>query len=102
MRPAPWTRPGARPCACTSRAAASRAEASDLAQAVRATAEADAERRRQLEATEARAAWLARQLGARQREIDRLRMAADARGTLAELLGAPGLEVIRLAAVAPF
>jgi len=81
---------------------AARAEASDLAQAVRATAEADAERRRQLEATEARAAWLARQLGARQREIDRLRMAADARGTLAELLGAPGLEVIRLAAVAPF
>jgi len=81
---------------------AARAEALDLAQAVRATAEADAERRRQLEATEARAAWLARQLGARQREIDRLRMAADARGTLAELLGAPGLEVIRLAAVAPF
>jgi len=41
-------------------------------------------------------------LGARQREIDRLRTAADARGTLAELLGAPGLEVLRLAAVAPF
>src|SRR6266516_898067 len=178
MRPAPWTRPGARPCACLSRAAASpacatcsiarwgcpgpprarrhprrgppprpaspggsacspsgwascsprsgcgrsarcaalehdaaaarreleaaRAEALDLAQAVRATAEADAERRRQLEATEARAAWLARMLGARQREIDRLRTAADARGTLAELLGAPGLEVLRLAAVAPF
>ncbi len=41
-------------------------------------------------------------LGARQREVRRLRTEADARGTLAALLGAPGLEVLPLAAVAPF
>jgi len=81
---------------------AARAEAAELARAVHATAEADAEQRRQLEAAEVRAAGLARMLGARQREIRRLRTEADARGTLAALLGAPGLEVLPLAAVAPF
>ena len=81
---------------------AARAEAAELARAVHATAEADAEQRRQLEAAEARAAGLARMLGARQREVRRLRTEADAHGTLAALLGAPGLEVLPLAAVAPF
>jgi outer membrane murein-binding lipoprotein Lpp len=81
---------------------AARAEASGLAQTVRATAEADAEQRRRLEAIEARATRLARTLAARQREIGRLRAEADARGTLAALLGAPGLEVLPLAPVAPF
>jgi len=81
---------------------AARAEAAELARAVHATAEADAEQRRQLEGAEARAAGLARMLGARQREVRRLRTEADARGTLAALLGAPGLEVLPLAAVAPF
>jgi len=81
---------------------AARAEAAELARAVHATAEADAEQGRQLETAETRVAGLARMLGARQREIRRLRTEADARGTLAALLGAPGLEVLPLAAVAPF
>jgi len=81
---------------------AARAEAAELAQAIHATSEVDAEQRRQLEAAEERAAGLARLLGARQREVRRLRTEADARGTLAALLGAPGLEVLPLAAVAPF
>jgi len=79
-----------------------RAEASRQAQAVRDAAEVNAEQRRQLEVTDARADVLTRALRARQRQINRLRAAADARGTLAELLGAPGLEVLPLAAVAPF
>src|SRR5438046_965800 len=98
MRPAPWTRPGARPCACISRAAASPACATCSIARWGCPGPPRA-RRHPRRGPPPR---LARMLGARQREIDRLRTAADARGTLAELLGAPGLEVLRLAAVAPF
>ena len=79
-----------------------RAEVARQAQAVRDTAEASAEQARQLEAAELRADELARALRGRQLEVNHLRSTTDAQGTLAALLAAPGLEVLRLSAVPPF
>jgi len=81
---------------------AARAEAARQAQAVRDTAEASAEQARQLEAAELRADELARALRGRQLEVNHLRSTTEAQGTLAALLAAPGLEVLRLSAVPPF
>jgi len=79
-----------------------RAEAARQAQAVRDTAEASAEQARQLEAAGLRADELARALRGRQLEVNHLRSTTEAQGTLAALLAAPGLEVLRLSAVPPF
>lgn len=81
---------------------AARAEAERQALAARDVAEADAELRRRYEADEARIAELVRALRAREVELARLRMDGAVREAQGELLATPGLEVLRLGAVAPF
>jgi hypothetical protein len=81
---------------------AAREEAAREALAARDVAEADAELRHRYEADEARIADLTRTLRAREAELARLRMDGAVRGAQAELLATPGLEVLRLGAVAPF
>jgi hypothetical protein len=82
--------------------AAARDEAARHADAVRATAEESARLGAEVEAARARAATLLRGIHRRDVEIDRLLDDRNGARTTHELVATPGVEVLRLRAVAPF
>ena len=81
---------------------AAQAEASRQSDAVRETAELSAQLSHDLEAAQEHIGMLGRGLRRRDREIDRLLTGVDERLSLGELLATPGVELMRLRAVAPF
>jgi hypothetical protein len=82
--------------------AAARDEAGRQAQAAREAAERGAMLSRDIEAAETRIATLERGIRRRDRENDRLLGVVDAQSLLHELVGTPGVGLVRLQPVAPF
>jgi hypothetical protein len=81
---------------------AARAEARASAEVARAGAGVDAELEDALGATQARVDDLTRRLQGREREFARLEAALDSERTRHDLLGTPGVRVLRLEPAAPF
>jgi hypothetical protein len=80
----------------------SRREAEEQREAARASAEAGTALQQELDAAEERVATLTRGVQRRDSQIDRLLSGLGGENALRDVAGSPGLELLRLRAVAPF